>query len=184
MNSKKLAILLPGIGYHRDKPLLYYASKLLHNKGYEIFHVEYKDLPAKIVGDPDMMQKAVFMAYCQSVGQLDQISFSKYADIVFIGKSIGTIIAAKYAAEYKINGRQIWYTPLEETFMFSTEDAVGFIGDADPWSDVRKVKELANNMNIKLYSYPDCNHSLECKSVDRNISIIREVMHITDAYLN
>ena len=184
MNSKKLAILLPGIGYHRDKPLLYYACKLLRNKGYDIFSIEYKDLPAKIVGDADMMQKAVFMAYSQSVVQLDQISFSEYADIVFIGKSIGTIIAAKYAAEYKINGRQIWYTPLEETFMFSTEDAVGFIGDADPWSDVGKIKEIANSMNIQLYSYPDCNHSLECKSVDRNISIVREVMHITDAYLN
>ena len=32
MEENKLAVLVPGIGYHRDKPLLYYATKLLKNK--------------------------------------------------------------------------------------------------------------------------------------------------------
>ena len=183
MNSKKLTIVLPGIGYHKDKPLLYYASKLALSKSYDIFYIECKDLPAKIVGDPEMMQMAVQMAYAQAVEQLDRIDLSEYSDIVFIGKSIGTIVAAKYVKEYGIKARQIWYTPLEATFMFSTKHAIAFIGDADPWSDVERVKEISKSMHIKMYSYPECNHSLECKSVDRNISIIREVMQITEKYL-
>ena len=32
----KLAILFPGIGYHTDKPLLYYSKKILKNMDYEI----------------------------------------------------------------------------------------------------------------------------------------------------
>ena len=32
---KKLAIFFPGIGYHCDKPLLYYARKLTQECGYE-----------------------------------------------------------------------------------------------------------------------------------------------------
>ena len=33
---KKLAVLFPGIGYHCDKPLLYYSKKYLKVYGYEI----------------------------------------------------------------------------------------------------------------------------------------------------
>lgn len=31
----KMAVFFPGIGYHCDKPLLYYAQKLAAEKGYE-----------------------------------------------------------------------------------------------------------------------------------------------------
>ena len=36
---KKLAVLFPGIGYHYDKPLLYYSKKCLSAYGYEIIEV-------------------------------------------------------------------------------------------------------------------------------------------------
>ena len=31
----KIAVFFPGIGYHCDKPLLYYARKLVQEYGYE-----------------------------------------------------------------------------------------------------------------------------------------------------
>ena len=34
MDEKKLAVLFPGIGYHCDKPLLYYSAKLAGAAGY------------------------------------------------------------------------------------------------------------------------------------------------------
>ena len=33
---KKLAIIFPGVGYHKDKPLLYYSSKLVKGLGYDV----------------------------------------------------------------------------------------------------------------------------------------------------
>ena len=36
----KLAILFPGIGYHTDKPLLYYSKKILKNMDYEIKEIK------------------------------------------------------------------------------------------------------------------------------------------------
>lgn len=42
---KKLAVLFPGIGYHCDKPLLYYSKKCLSAYGYEIIEVNYKHFP-------------------------------------------------------------------------------------------------------------------------------------------
>ena len=37
----KLAVLFPGIGYHVDKPLLYYGRKLAVQRGYEVVGVPY-----------------------------------------------------------------------------------------------------------------------------------------------
>ena len=54
MGKKKgLAVILPGIGYHKDKPLLYFASKLMKAKGYDIINIEYSDMPKDIKGDAE-----------------------------------------------------------------------------------------------------------------------------------
>ena len=44
--SKKLAVIFPGIGYHTDKPLLYYSKKLAKTKDYEVVEIKY-DLPGR-----------------------------------------------------------------------------------------------------------------------------------------
>ena len=183
MKSNKLAVVFPGIGYHKDKPLLYYSTRLAQNKGYEIVQLEYHDMPQKIRGDIAMMKKAAELAYVQSKEQLAGVHFDEYESVLFIGKSIGTVVLAKYASDHELDVKQIWYTPVEATFSFSTKDATAFIGDADPWSDVNEVKRLAREQGISLCSYPECNHSLECADVDRNIDIIKDVMEKTADYL-
>lgn len=179
----KIAVIFPGIGYHKDKPLLYYAAKLAVAGGYEIVNVDYHDLPQKIKGDKAMMKKAAELAYAQACEQLEEADLDSFDEVVFIGKSIGTVVSAKYLSEKSINARQIWYTPVEATFSFGAKDVVAFIGDADPWSDVDKVKVIAKEKGIPLYSYPDCNHSLECESVDSNLSILRDVMKVSEDFL-
>ena len=188
-NTKRLALIFPGIGYHKDKPLLYYSTKLAVSKGYEIINIEYHDLPHKIRGDLAMMHKAAEMAYEQAAKQLNGIDFSQYEDVLFIGKSIGTAVLAKYVSDL-VSGehncpriRQIWYTPVEATFSFASGDIIAFIGDDDPWSDVCHIKLMASDLGIPLHSYPGCNHSLECDDTGRNIDILRDVMRITDTFI-
>ena len=55
---KKLAVLFPGIGYHCDKPLLYYSKKCLSAYGYEIIEVNYKHFPH--MKDKDELVKREF----------------------------------------------------------------------------------------------------------------------------
>ncbi len=181
--SRKLAVILPGIGYHKDKPLLYYSSKLAQKLGYDVISIEYHDMPQKIKGDAAMMKKAAEIAFSQMEEQLKRVDFSEYDEVVFIGKSIGSVVEASYVAKHGIKARQIWYTPVEATFQFATSNVLAFIGDADPWSDVDKIKDMAKIAGISLYSYEDCNHSLESEDVLRNIEILQEVMKLTDTYL-
>ena len=180
---KKLAVVFPGIGYHKDKPLLYYAAKLAAARGYEIINIDYHDMPQKIRGDAAMMRKAAELAYAQAAEKLQQVNLSLYSDILFIGKSIGTVAMAKYAAEHKIQAKQVWYTPIEATFAFVYGDIVAFIGDADPWSDVGVIKRKAATAGIRLYSFAGCNHSLECGDTDADIANLREVMRITADFI-
>lgn len=184
INVKKIAVILPGIGYHKDKPLLYYGIRIASNMGYEIHCMEYHDMPQKIKGDAQMMQKAAEMAYEQTCAQLEEIKFDEYDNILFISKSIGTVVSAKYVAEHKLNAGQIWYTPVEATLSFGAKDVVSFIGEKDPWSDVKTVINIAKEQGIVLYSYSDCNHSLECDDVDRNIEILGDVMKKTREYIS
>ena len=39
--SKKLAVLFLGIGYHNDKPFMYYTKKIASNHDYEIIQLSY-----------------------------------------------------------------------------------------------------------------------------------------------
>lgn len=45
MKKKRMALILPGLGYHSDKPLLYYAKKLFRQRGYQIEEITYQNLP-------------------------------------------------------------------------------------------------------------------------------------------
>jgi len=181
---KKIAIFFPGIGYTNDKPLLYFSRKIARDKGYEEICIEYKDLPQNVKGNKEKMKEALVTAYDQSVTMLQNIDFSQYDEILIVGKSLGTVIAAKYNEEYIKNARLILYTPVEATFRYKSDDAVAFIGDNDPWSNLDTVKKLAKDMDIPLYIYPGCNHSLEVsENYAKNIDNLKTVMDITAEFI-
>ena len=117
----KIAVFFPGIGYHCDKPLLYYARKLVQEYGYEkIVMQEYSYNGKNIRGDKKKMQEAFECLYAQAEKKLEEIAFDEYSEVLFISKSVGTIIASAYAKKYKIKCCQILYTPLEHSITFFT----------------------------------------------------------------
>ena len=95
--GKKLAVIFPGIGYHTDKPLLYYAKKLAVKHGYQIVEVAYQGFRKDIKGNADKMQEAFESALRQTENQLAEQVWPDTDEILFISKSIGTIVAAAYA---------------------------------------------------------------------------------------
>lgn len=47
--GKRLAVIFPGIGYHCDKPILYYSRKLAKEQEYkEIISLEYSYTEKKL----------------------------------------------------------------------------------------------------------------------------------------
>ena len=108
MNSMKhLACLFPGIGYTCDKPLLYYSRKLLKELGWETIPVSYTGFPDKVRDDPEKKRRCVKIAMEQAEEALKDIDWNKYDDILFIGKSVGTVVGAMYAKQHGIECRQV-----------------------------------------------------------------------------
>ena len=185
--AHKLAVIFPGIGYTADKPLLYFGRRIAVEYGYEIRIMDYKGFPPKVKGDRNRMEESFFIALRQAEEMLAGVDFAEYDDVVFIGKSIGTIVAAKIAAESpaKDRIRQVLYTPLEDTFRFPIGEAIAFTGDDDPWvgKENSRIPELCKERGIPCRQVPHANHSLESKDVFEDMKELRRVMKETEAFL-
>ena len=128
------------------------------------------------------MQQAFESLYAQAEKSLSAIDFNKYNEILFISKSVGTIIASAYAEKHNLKCRQILYTPLKYTYDYKHDDAVSFIGTSDPWSIVPEVEELSQKQKVPMYVYENTNHSLEIEDTLENLRILQDVMMKTKTF--
>ena len=180
---KKIACLFPGIGYTCDKPLLYYSWKLLKSMGWEILPLQYAGFPSGVKGNAEKMRQAAHMALEQAETQLKDVIWSEYTDILFVGKSVGTVVCAAYAKQHRLKCRQILFTPVEATFHFVDQNTVVFHGTADPWADTKAIKDACQRLNIPLFLTLNANHSLETGNVDADIKEIQKVMQTVTHFI-
>lgn len=183
----RIVIIFPGLGYTADKPLLYYGLSVACSCGYQE-HRKLSFVPSKrgnIRGDEAAMKAAFDELYQQAKVQLEDIDWSQYDDIVFISKSIGTIIASAYANDNQLlDVKHVLYTPLKYTFQYRHKKAIAFIGSQDAWGDYQEVVRLSENENVPIKVYDNCNHSLEIKDdIAGNILRLNDIMSITTEFL-
>lgn len=184
--SGKLAIIFPGIGYHSDKPLLYYSKKLAKNKDYEIVEVSYKFTEdfGTIKADASKMQAAFDEAFKQVNDQLKDIVFTDYDRVVFIGKSIGTALSARYNMTYELDADMIVFTPIEHTFAYINNcEGIVFHGSADPLCDTDMCIQLCEELSLTYAVIPEANHSLETGDVDADIANLAGIIHTVGGIL-
>ena len=182
----KLAVVFPGIGYTADKPLLYYSRKIAAECGYDDIRViAYTGFPAKILGDREKMTESYRIALKQSGEMLADTDFSSYDEVLFIGKSIGTAVAAQIAAETLQPVQLLLYTPLEETFRLplNPEETIAFHGTGDPWASTEEIVRVCGEKGIPLYLTKKANHSLERGIVKKDLKTIRRVMRTVEEFV-
>lgn len=181
--DKKLVVIFPGIGYHVDKPLLYYSSKLARLYGYEIKCAEYGKLPSGVKGDAKKMYAAYELALKNVTKQLSDIDFASYSQVLFISKSIGTAVAATYDADNQIGAEHIYYTPVEASFQKIGRKGIVFHGTGDDWAKTEVIKEECEKRGLPLYLTENANHSMETGDVLHDIEILRKIMQKTEEYI-
>lgn len=184
----KIAVFFPGIGYHCDKPLLYYSGKIAGQYGYELYNITYTGLskPMSSAFEQVFEQalKQTDEALAQTEEMLAQIDWNQYEDILFVSKSIGTIVASAYAKRHGIHCRNIYYTPLERTFSFNPQSGIVFHGTDDPWVETAVITAKCQEYDLPLHIVEGVNHSLEEKDdAMRNLRILMRVMELTKSYI-
>ena len=175
-----LAIILPGIGYTGDKPLLYYSRRIAVRLGYEVLDIRYSGFPQNVLGDSDKMAACYRIALEQAGKQLPAIQ--EEDEVLFIGKSIGTVLAARFADRLPCGSRLVLYTPMEDIFRYSLRNAIVFTGSADPWVKA-PIGPRCLARRIPCTVVPDGNHSLECGDPLRDMEALLQVMRQTTAFL-
>ena len=205
----RLAVFFPGIGYTADRPLLHFSRRIAAAHGYEIRIMDYKGFPSKVKGDRKRMEESFDIALGQAWEMLSGVDLAEYEDIMFIGKSIGTIVAAKIASESPEKGRirMILYTPLDDTFTFLdtppdgssafpdtpsdgtagsySGKAIAFTGDDDPWvgREKSRISALCKERGIPCTVIPRTNHSLESGDVFSDLKELYRIMEETERFI-
>lgn len=173
----KIAVFFPGIGYHCDKPLLYYSSKIAARYQYEVVKLSYDGLSKNL-------QEAFEEALRQTEKSLEGTDWKQYEEILFVSKSIGTAVACAYAGSHGIRCRNLYYTPLEQTFDYAPQPGIVFHGTGDPWARTEMVKRRCEENKLPVCLIDDANHSLEVKEdVQTNLRILSDVMERTEEYI-
>ncbi len=182
---KKLAVFFPGIGYTVDKPLMHYCRRLAAELDYEIRLLPYGGFPRKVKGDRARMEKCLKLARKQSEEMLADLDLCAYDDILFVGKSIGTVAAAEIASASPARDRirLLHYTPLEETFALPFRNAVVFTGSEDPWVGRGIIPSLCESRAIPCFIIEGANHSLETANIQTDLENLRLIMRESARFL-
>lgn len=179
----KLAVIFPGVGYQADKPLLYYSKKIAASCGYEILTLTFTNFPSNIKGSSDKMKQAFDAAMLQAEHLLERVDFDQYDSLLFISKSIGTVVAAAYARQHELKTNNVFYTPVEEFFTLIGQRGIVFHGTKDPWAETAVVERGCKRKDLPLYIIEDANHSLETGDVLEDVKNLRKIMKLTEDYI-
>jgi len=177
--TKNLVILFPGTGYTTDRPLLYYADFTYRAKGYERMPISYGDCIRKDLTLDEVIENIKTFI----LPQVESIDFAEYDDIVFVSKSIGTIIAGWLADRLGArNIRHIYLTPTSQTLQYITHDkniSMVVSGTKDKFIDADVLKNHCKQEKIKLELIEGACHSLEIlDDISASINILKRIVDL------
>lgn len=160
MPDKKLLVLFPGIGYTCETELLAAGAALARAAGYEVLALRYG---AQVAAQRPDLDAAARTAEADVRAQLDGVDWPTYADIVFLSKSLGTVVAAQALRRLGAAARSLYLTPLGGALAaIAPGDAVlGLVsGGADKYIDWRTVQAFCAARGLPFLLVPGAGHRL------------------------
>lgn len=164
-----LAIILPGLGYTSDMPLMFFTRRLLQTRGVDVLNLDPATRSSEFQNASEETQLAWLKADVIS-GINYGTSQGNYKGIILAGKSIGTLAIAQAveAAEAILPTTLIWITPLlrwrevKDAAMKAAGPQVLLCGSADPTFVVDELNEIITHKPLaNAFVAPGANHILE-----------------------
>ena len=184
--GSKLAIVFPGFGYTCHMPLLYYPTRLLLQKGFDVLWVETDYSTNKKYIESDDLERSKWIKEDALAACRAALSAHGYTQLVLIGKSIGTAALAALLT-YKAlpeDSRFIWLTPVinddEVRAMIiknPRRNSLFLAGMEDPHYSQDHLREIQEATGANVLALAHANHSLEVKGdVFLSIAILKMVI--------
>jgi len=173
----RIALLLPGLNYSPERPLLHFARAVFVKHGWTTQEVRWPERPPQREGQDLHIWSARLKSFVQAHISpiLEHETASK---IALVGKSMGAFAAA-LAADRSLPG--IWLTPVLRDSPLPADlrrTAAPFLlvgSTADPSWD----PEIARSFGQPLYEAQDADHGME--TVDDPVNSAEVLRHVTIA---
>ncbi|MFL0166726.1 alpha/beta fold hydrolase [Candidatus Clostridium helianthi] len=182
-SSTTLAVLMPGIGYTLDRPLLDYSKKLALELGYDVLSLEYG---FQIARKNLLVEKELKHLINESICIFKSALKGNYTKIVFISKSIGTIVHTLLCDEisgYEV--KHIYLTPIDNTLKVGIkEKSLVITGTDDPLINKESIEEIKRINGVEMIEIEGADHSLNISNdILRSIDVIHKVIEAEKKYL-
>lgn len=181
----KTAIIFPGIGYHKDKPLLYYSRRLAKEAGYSVECADFSGIVWEKGDLRDPAKMNGFLAHAMQCAEscLSDIDTKSDDELLFISKSIGTAVAARYAKEKNLNVKQIYFSPIVPFGDFARDYGMAFYGDNDPLADYTDIEAICVEKKIEGHRIEGGNHSLETGDTETDLKKLAWMMGLVKTFI-
>lgn len=180
MKQKKLAVLFPGVGYTCAKPLLYYTGMLAAEHGYEVLRLDYgQDIHTFKGRTMEDLRPVIELAVERILPVLEKVPNEAYRDILFISKSIGTVVSCEAQERLGWKVRHFLMTPIPAALPYLEKvNGVFLAGTGDAYIEAKLVRQAARKYPDKaVLILEGCNHSLEIPGETvGNIERLRSVL--------
>lgn len=175
---KKLAVLFPGNRYSPECPLLYFAAKECRQAGYDLLPLYYSYRQDAKLGESFDYMKFAREALPLIREKLEVLP--EYDQVLFISKSIGTVLAGYMEQELSIRPRQFLMTPIPEALPYMEKmdgRAAAVIGTKDHYFlSSPGLTALCQAHSIPLKLYDGLGHRLEAGTTEETLRILEDIM--------
>jgi hypothetical protein len=187
--ARSLALILPGLRYSCDMPLLFYPARLMIQRGAAVLQV-HSDYTQAAFQSASKAEQARWLAEDAQAALKAGLAAGNFHNAVLIGKSIGTLALASLVAG-GVEAPSIWLTPLlhqphlVEAALRQKGPALFIGSNSDPTFDPAQLQriQVADKGEGLIVSGAD--HSLEIPGdIFASLEIMRQILERIQAFLD
>ena len=185
------ALVLPGLGYTAQMPLLFYVAELLLAQQVDVLQVNYNYLDA--FRGLDSAAKHRRLAADSTAAYRTLIAQRPYTHLTLVGKSLGTQAMAHLlpTQTFPAHTSALWLTPVltnptvrEQITAFSGPSLV-VIGTADSFYDPGLLAEIGETPIRRFFTVEGADHGLSVDNdVFRSLQALEQVLRAVADFLN
>jgi hypothetical protein len=166
--TNRLAMVLPGINYNADMPLIYYLTQVLQFHAIDVLQLR-PDYQSPAFQKAPVEERLSIMAHDTRAGLSAGLAAGSYQQVILAGKSIGTLsmallLAASTGLDQAVT---VWLTPLlhDPLVVKAAQGHAGpsffMAGSGDKTFDPQAMQRIQDHTAAQVWVAGGADHSLE-----------------------
>ncbi len=190
--SRALAVLLPGLNYSCDNPLLYYTTNICIAHSIDVLQLwaNYNAAEFQSLSEPDQLHWLVGDAAALIAAGRAQRSYTR---LILVGKSIGTLTLGALLGDTDAyqDPHAIWFTPLirfpvvVRGMLRSSKNSLFLAGSADRSFNTNLLGNTRHFLFHQHLIIDGADHSLQIPGdLSRSLDVMKQIVATIETFIN